>query len=101
MLRCPNEKLSSNSPCIVAFVISDEIGNFDFAEIIKSSITRPELGASLFGSLGLARWLLKLSYPLVTQTQELKTKVVPSLSTMGMLNAAIKFTGGWSMRSST
>ena len=69
--------------------------------LIKSSITRPELGASLSGSLGLARWLLKLSYPLVTQTQELKTKVVPSLSTMGMLNAAIKFTGGWSMRSPT
>ena len=44
-------------------------------------------------SPGSARWLLKPPEPLATQTQEPKTKNVPSLGTTQLkLNSAIKFT---------
>jgi hypothetical protein len=49
-----------------------------------------------------SRWLLKPPEPLVTQIQELKTKVVPSSSTLLVkLKDAIEFSGGCSMNTPT
>jgi hypothetical protein len=54
------------------------------------------------GSLVSARWLLKPPEPLATHIQELKTKVVPSSSTVLVKSKdAIEFSGGCSMNTPT
>jgi len=56
-----------------------------------------EVDTDASSSLGFARWLLKPQRLLAVETQESKTKVVPSSSTMVELRIAIEFAMGSSV----
>jgi hypothetical protein len=69
---------------------------------MNSSRSLLRVDEEAFGSLELARWLLKPPKPLATQIYEPKMKVVTSSSTaLVKLKDAIKFSGGYSMNTLT
>jgi hypothetical protein len=69
---------------------------------MNSSMSLCRVDVEAPGFLDSTRWLLKPPKPLVTQIQELKTKVVPSSSTALLkLKDAIEFSGGCSMNTPT